>query len=259
MPVHFVSDWRQMKRRTKVLIGVGTGVGVLAIVGAAVIFALWDRATPATVEEVAATLDSVDSDGTPGSYGLYVYETTGFETTDALTGARHDYPAQTFLTLQPGGCGTLVRWQALGERWTEWDFCEDGTLVGWDAYNEWFNVPNLDEWSCQEPVPTAGEPGDTWSAECAKAEGSDVTTYEVIGFEVLEIGGEEVGTLHVRTTSGSAGTTEGEGVTDIWTLPDTVLMVQRITDKTSVTETRIGPVTYHEEYTLRLESLAPTP
>jgi hypothetical protein len=245
-----------VKRRKTLIIG-GTVLGLALVAGAILAFAFWDRATPVQEEDVAATLDVAVVGEEPGDFGLYVFETTGFETTDALGGARHDYPAETFLTLQPGGCGTLVRWQALEQRWSEWDHCEDLSLAGWQSYHEWFGVGNHDVWSCPEPVATAGPVGDSWEAECAKETGAERIRYEVIGREVLTIGGEEIETLHVRRTDENTGTTLGSGVTDIWTLPGTPLIVQRTVDSTTITESRIGPVEHHEEYTIRLLSVYP--
>ena len=54
---------------------------------------------------------------------MYVYDTAGFETTDALTGGRHDYPAQTTITVQDAGCGSVQRWQPLDQRWDETETC----------------------------------------------------------------------------------------------------------------------------------------
>ena len=103
-------------------------MGSLVVAAAGVVlFVFRDRADPVQREDVAATL--VTGGGRPGDFGLYLYATTGFETTDALAGSRHEYPAQTYMTIQPGGCGTQVRWQALDQRWDEYDFCPDGSLA----------------------------------------------------------------------------------------------------------------------------------
>jgi hypothetical protein len=52
--------------------------------------------------------------------GVYVYASRGFDSVDALTGARHDYPAQTTVTVTTEGCGVRVRWNTVRERWDEW-------------------------------------------------------------------------------------------------------------------------------------------
>ncbi len=186
------------------------GVVLAALVAAtgALLFVFRDRANPVEREDVGPTL--VTGGGEPGDFGLYLYATDGFETTDALVGSRHDHPAQTYITIQPGGCGTLVRWQALEERWDEWDFCADGSLAGWQGYHEWFGVGNLEDWACSPPIPTQGDPGEAWTGTCTRDAGGQVDaaedrlSYEVIGYETLTVGTEQVETLHVRTTSAAA-------------------------------------------------------
>lgn len=247
-----------MRTRRAVVIGLGIGLVVVVVAGAVVVFAFRDRATSISADDAAAGLTIPGPGERPGDPGLYVFETVGFETTDALLGARHEYPAETFLTIQPGGCGVLVKWHALDQRWTEWDYCPEGSLAGWNSYHEWFNVSNLDEWVCDPPVQASGAAGEEWSAACTKGDTSQTADHAVIGVETLDIGGEPVETLHVRTSSVLTGRTEGGATTDIWTLPGTHLVVQRTVDSSSVSESAIGPVAYHEEYRVRLTSLYPS-
>ena len=247
--------------RRHALIAVGAVVLVLAAVAAVVLFIFRDRATPVAAGNIDVTL--VTGAGRPGDFGRYTYATTGFETTDALTGSRHDYPAQTFLTIQPGGCGTLVRWQALEERWDEWDYCAGEALAGRQNYHEWFSVGNLEAWVCAPPVPASGEPGEAWTGDCTRPAGPNVEAaaetlaLEVIGLEILDVGGRAVETLHVRETTRGHGGSETEDTTDTWFLPGTFLVVRRVAVGSSVSESRIGPVRYHEEYEIHLMSLSP--
>ena len=53
------------------------------------------------------------------------------------------------------------------------------------------------------------------------------------------------------------GETFGDNIVDAWVLPGTPLIVQRIQNSTTTSQSRIGPVEYHEEYQLRLRSLYP--
>ena len=246
-----------MRSRRRLFIWAGATLGLLIVVVGVVVIAFRDRATPLDAGDVAAT--TVVPGGTdPGDFGIYLYETAGFETTGALGGARHEYPVETFLALQPGGCGTLVRWQALEQRWTEWEICDDLGIAGWRSYHEWFGVSNLDEWSCTPPVPLLSETAESWTARCEKEGTIQELHYEVIGSEQLEVAGEMVDTVHVRSSTVNTGETSGSATDDLWLLPGTPLVVQRITDKSSVTGSRIGDVEYHEEYRLRLRSLTPT-
>jgi len=199
--------------------------------------------------------------GAPGDFGLYSYATDGFESTDALNGAIHEYPAETFMTIQPGGCGEIVRWQALRERWGEWDLCDDGAMVSWTSFNEWYGVRNTDTWVCDPPVPYTGEPGETWRVRCVNTNpdhpADHFAEYLVVGFETLTIGDETVETLRIRMTATTVGWTESTMVEETWTMPGTNLVVRRTRDYTSFNDTHIGRVEYHEEYDVVLTSLSP--
>jgi len=251
------------RNRRRWLIAGASIVALLAATGAVLYFVVFrDRATPLESEDVGATI--VTGEGRPGDFGLYLYATTGFETTDALAGSRHDYPAQTYMTIQPGGCGTLVRWQALEERWEEWDFCADAGLAGRRTYHEWFNISNLDVWTCSPPVPTQGDPGQVATGACARAAtgnaeaAEDSLRYEMVGYETLTVGTEQVETLHVRVTGSGSGGTVSSRTADNWILPGTQLVVRQRVQITSTTQSRVGTVNSYEEYELNLVSLLPS-
>jgi hypothetical protein len=251
-----------MSKRTKLALTITGGVVLaLAIAGVAVLFGFRDVATTLDQEDVGLTV--VTAGGRPGDYGLYVYATTGYETTDALAGARHQYPAETYLTIQPGGCGALVRWLPLAQRYEEWDYCPDGRMTGWDSFTEWFQVGNTDQWECPEPVQTQGEPGDSWVIECSRAETDNaaaavqVTSFAVVGYEPLVVGGEEVQTLHVRATIVGTGGSVSTGQEDTWYLVGTQLPVRWVAVYDSTTDSRIGAVQYYEQAEIRLISLQP--
>jgi len=249
------------KTRKRWLIA-GAVVLALALVVGAILFFFRDRATPAEQGDAEATL--VTGTGRPGDYGLYLYTTTGYEETDALGGSRHEYPAQTYMTIQPGGCGTLVRWQPLQERWDEFDYCEGGALAGRKNYHEFFTMGNLDTWACSPAVAGTGAPGDIWSGTCTRAEAGNVeaatetTNYEVIGYETLAVGTAEVETLHIRTTSTGSGGTASTDTVDTWILPGTQLIVRQVASGGSTNLSRLGPVEYYEEYEITLTSLSPS-
>jgi hypothetical protein len=244
-----------MRRR---LLWIGGGLATLVIVAAAAVtFFFRDTATPVTEEEVAATLAG-GGGSAPGDHGLYSYATTGFETADALGGGRHDYPPETFLTLRAEGCGTVVRWQALKERWEEDLICDDGTLRRIDSYHEWFGVSDLHQYRCEAGAHAYPWDGETsWSFTCSTDVTFETYTYDVVGIEELVIDGEAVPTLHLRILSEITGETTGEAEMHEWVLPGTHLVVKRTVRGDNVTDTRIGDVGYHEEYEAVLTSLNP--
>ena len=252
-----------MSKRTRMVLMVLGGILVaLVIAGVAVLFAFRDVATTLGEEDIGITV--VTGGGEPGDYGLYKYATTGYETTDALAGARHEYPPETYLTIQPGGCGTLVRWQPLEQRYEEWDYCPDGRMAGWRSYFEWFQFGSVDQWECPEPVEVQGEPGSSWTFECYRAEtenaaaGVETTTREVLGYEPLTVGTQEVETLHVRDTVVGTGGSVANGLVDTWYLAGTHLPVRWVAMHDSVTDSRIGSVQYHEQVEIQLTLLLPS-
>lgn len=247
-----------MKRRRRIWIVAGVGVALVVVVGAVVILAFRDTATPATEDDAVSGLGGLVVGTEPGDHGLYVFATTGYETTDALGGGRHDYPAETFLTLQPGGCGTVVRWVPLLERTMEWEFC-DGVPIPllWTDYHRWFGVVDESRFEC--PSTPAGLPadGETWEVACSSENTTKSDTWEVVGVEPVQVDGREMATVHIRRTSESSGRTVGPLVADFWFAEGTALPVRMTLRSDTVTTSPIGEVEYHEEYLLELTSLIP--
>jgi hypothetical protein len=236
----------------RILITIGFLTVLLAAAAIAYILFLSNTATPVDRSSVSAAV--VGSE--PGDPGVYVYETIGHETVDALAGGRHEYPAETYLTVAVGECGPVVRWSALNERWDEWEHCgPGGAITRSRSYHDWFGVPNLDEQACAQPMPLV--PAAAVTVACTTA---DITeTYEVtpMGQETITIGGVAVTTDRVRVVSELTGATTGDSTVDMWVLPDTVLVVKLVVVRHNTTATSIGAVNYEEAYTLVLASLDP--
>lgn len=194
--------------------------------------------------------------------GVFVYDTTGWESVDALTGARHDYPPITYLTVSPGGCGELQRWQALQERWSEWEVCDPVavTLAGVESYHYWFGVEDVQQYRCDPPAPylPPGPDVTTWTFVCSTGERSEETTVEVVETEQVDVGGEAVETIHLRYTSSLSGGSTGGSTTDRWFRAADGLLVQETGTTNSTTSSAIGTVRYTEEYTITLRSLQPS-
>lgn len=240
-------------------IGGGTAVFV-AVVAIGVLVLFRDSATPVTREEATFGLGTLDAGTEAGDAGLYVYETTGFETASALGGGRHDYPAETFLSISPGDCGTVYRWQALEERFTEHHVCDDGRLDHTTSWHKWFGVEDLSDYVCDESARFAPVGDETeWAFKC---EHVDVTTvhwvYEVVGTEMVDVGGVSVETLHIVATETDIGKTVGTGTHHRWILTDPYLVVKEVVEIVNTTESPVGGVDYVENYELILTSLTPT-
>lgn len=192
----------------------------------------------------------------PGDPGLYSYLTDGFETVDAFGGGRHDYPTVTPMVITQGGCGPVVRWQPLEERWTEWEHCGPGLgVTATTEYHEWFGIPDTEIETCPVPRPI-DEP--VASVTCVAAEATETYVVEVVGTEEVVVGGTPVETIHVRRSSVVEGGSIGTTIVDEWRVPGTPLLVRLQVESSNVTGTAIGDVTYRERVTLVLESLRPT-
>jgi hypothetical protein len=253
--------------RRHVLIGVAVGVVAIALLVAAVIL-LREPSTPVAETDVVATFQSTTTAADPGlpereaPVGVYAYATTGFEEIDALTGARHDYPAETFITVTNTACGVRLRWDVLEERHEEKDLCR--TEAGWvlasgTDYHEWFSVPEVREDVCDESslyVPlTAVTP--PWTFSCASQDRGSDYRGQVVGRETLVIDGEEADAVHVRLTYEDSGAGSGTATIDQWWLDGTPLLLQEVASNSSLNSSAIGDVNYVESYEIVLRSLDP--
>ena len=194
----------------------------------------------------------------PGEPGVYRYLTTGFEEVDALSGGRHEYPAETFMTITLSDCGPVVRWDALAERWIDWEHCGSNLAVTASAtYHEWFGIPDLEEEVCAEPRRVAGAAGDLTTTVCDTQGTLEAYETLIVGQQVLEVGGLPVETTHLRRTSSLSRGSTGTAVVDVWRVSGTALIVRMEVSRSSVTSSAIGDVTYIEEFTLNLVGLTP--
>lgn len=233
------------------------GIILVAVAAAMLWFVfLEDTATPITAGDVRFEGTVGDQ---PGDPGIYLYETSGFEEVDALGGARHDYPAETYFVIEDGPCGPVTRWQALTERWEEWEHCGPDLAVTTDtSYHEWFSIPDTGVASCSEEAIFPPPGVTTWTSVCVREGGRILRTSTLVGTETLVIDGVEVETIHIRTTEVTEGRTVGASTIETWRLPGTPLVVRRQTEESSDTTSRIGDIHYVEQATMQVRSLYPT-
>ena len=235
-------------RRLLLVGGIVVLVGVVAVI--AYVLALRDTATPVDPTDLTATTSAAET-------AIYVYDTTGYEAVDALSGARHEYPAQTYLTITEGPCGPIARWDALEERWVEWEHCgPHRAITATHGYHEWFGVPDLEDEVCPEPMPLI--PNGTVVVACVTGDTTETYTITLIGREPIAIGGSDVSADHVRIDSVLSGGSTGSSQVDLWVLADSVIVVKTVVERHTTTPSRVGDVHYDELYTLVLASLEPT-
>lgn len=194
--------------------------------------------------------------------GVYPFATEGGGETDALGGARHDYPEQVPLIVRRGGCGYTVRWQPLDERWDEWEFCADGTarpMARITTYHEFFQRGQRQDFDCGrvEMSPAAYEPGDTLTWTCRSGNGEVDSTTTVVGIETLDIGGTPVRAVHHRHDVVFSGANEGSQVFEWWLEMETGLPVRLVRDLEVTSQSPFGKVNYSERFTSQAVTLTP--
>ena len=243
-----------MSKRSWILV---FGVTVVVIVSAIGWWVLRDTTTPIGAE-VAHSQFEGEVGSSPGDPGVYRYRTSGFESIDALSGARHEYPDETFMTLTSGECGPVVRWDALSERWIDWEHCgPDLAVTGSATYHEWFGLPDLESEVCSEPRPVAGAAGEVTTSVCDAGESLETYQTTIVGYEVLDVAGVRIETTHIRRTSSLSGGSSGTAEVDVWRARGTALVVRMEVARSSVTQSAVGDVTYSEEFVLDLLGLTP--
>jgi hypothetical protein len=194
--------------------------------------------------------------------GVYTYATTGFDSVDALTGARHDYPAVTTITVTPHDCGVRLRWDVAEERWDTWDWCLEGDamqMTGWVGYHEFFDVGGRNDYVCEgDPRPLDADPGTTWTTVCRMEDRTTSTfTGEVVERTTLAVAGAPVDVLHVRIAADVVGESTGQQVVEGWYRVTDGLPVREQLSIATKQETVIGTTNFTEEYTIELQSLDP--
>lgn len=250
--------------------------GAAVVVAAAVLAALggWyllrrDDVEPATVADAVASFRAQEAraaatghSATPIPTGVYVYETDGFEKTDALGGATHPYPSTSTLSVTADPCGVRLRWDVLDGRFTTWQLClRPG---GWmqkarDERHTFFGIGDQTTYRCPGTPfrPRSDTPGTTFPVACTTGKASERGRGRVVDRASCRVRNSVVDCVHVRTRTTFGGETSGTATFDFWLarttgLPVAIEMVSRTTNGSL-----IGDVHYEEEVSLRLTSLTP--
>jgi hypothetical protein len=193
--------------------------------------------------------------------GVYRYATTGGDRL-SMRGSARDYPETTSVTVRHDDCGFTQRWDVFDERWEERRWCvQDGAraLTATSSYREFFGRGQRNELACEgrTPPPHAVEPGAHWTVACEGDDTRSTTRVEVVGGTEVEVDGANVDTLHLRLETEVDGESTGRMQGQQWVVPHTGLLVREEWETEVETAGPMGPVTYTEDYTLRLESMEP--
>lgn len=220
----------------------------------------------ATTTPLAPTATAIAPDAlTTAAAGVYVYETTGDESIDALGGASHEYPAETTITVRPTTCGARYRWVAIEERSEDVDICViDGslTLRGYVADHEFFSQDDNQTLTCDDPVVLLApdlEPG--VSTGVCRGDGLVEDLTVTIGTpEAVQVGEDRVQAIEVAidvVVGPPDGHTQGVSITRLLIDPATGVIVEWSETTMTTADSQVGSVDYTETFSLRLVSLEP--
>jgi hypothetical protein len=190
--------------------------------------------------------------GTRTPSGVYVYDTTGYETADAGVHARHDYPAQTTVTVKDVPCGESVRWDATEDRWDDVTVCVSGgtsKVTAYVSFHRFYGQSEERDYTCGGDSWLRPPKGlERWTFDCTTDGGKAHTVATAT---------TENGMLHVHYDTTLTGNSRGTNPEDFWLALDGPYVLRQASRVDADVDTPFGTITYHEEYDLRLTSRTP--
>jgi len=255
-----------MSRAGFIALAAGVVGGIAVAVVAAWFFLLRDVAEPTSVGEAVTTFREEEETAplgpSPVPEGVYVYETEGFEKTDALTGVTHRYPRRSTITVTKDECGVKMRWNVLEGRSTTWTYCigPDGwEVASQDERHTFFGRTERTTYTCSGTPfrPTGDKAGTTFGVSCSTGSADEAGSGRVVGREALRVGGSPVETVHLRKTTSFTGQIRGTASHRFWLVRRTGVPVSVVMVSKTTNDSAVGDVHYEEVVTLRLVSLRP--
>ncbi|HEU5206125.1 MAG TPA: hypothetical protein VFT94_00825 [Gaiellaceae bacterium] len=251
-----------MRRAGLIVAGVA---GVVVLAGLGAWLALFrDTTEPVSVEEAVTSFRTeTEPNGAPSqiSPGVYVYATTGYEKTDALTGVMHSYPSRSTITVVAADCGMRLTWRVLKGRSTEWTVCV--TAEGWslrsqDERHTFFGTTQRTTYVCENtPIRPLDRSVTSWSVTCSTGDARETGVARIVPGATARIGDALLPVLRVRKATTFSGEIRGSARYDFWFherlgVPVWVAMRSRTTN-----DSPVGDVHYEEDVVLVLRSLRP--
>jgi len=218
---------------------------------------LRDTSQPASVA-AALRLFRRDDPDPSGAEGVYVYDTSGWESLRVLSGPTHRYPATTTITLTRAGCGIRLRWQPLAARSTTWTLCRGDTglvVTANDEVHTFYGVTDHTSYTCTGDWPSAAAPGTRRPFGCRAADGRERGVATLVGRGPVTVGDARIEATHVRTTATVSGGNHGSETVDWWIAPGTPAPIRIVlSSRTSRHVAIVGTARYREHAVLRLAS-----
>jgi hypothetical protein len=180
-----------------------------------------------------------------------------------LGGSRHDYPAQTTMTVTHTACGADVRWDALDQRRDLWTTCQPDARIelrDFTTYHSFYGQPENRQYRCQPETlfrPAAEAAGTRFSGRCTSDGAAAEIGGEVVGIEDVQVGDQVVAAIRVRLDEMLTGATAGSRTSDSWYALHDGLLLKRTAHTEADTAIKVGTTHYTEVVELRLLSLTP--
>jgi hypothetical protein len=248
------------------------GVVVTVVIASAIGFRMWLTAPPRIIG-LTETLERFREPGpstSPGpsapllqapAPGVYVYDTAGQESIDALGGDTHTYPAETAMTVKVEGCGYRLTWAPLAGRTESWLLCpRDGgvAIVETTTAHEFLRQSDEEHFTCDPGAWWLPPPGTTsWTTVCRTSDRVSTRSARVLPSETLVVGREPRDVVRVRyddvLSAGSTGTTSW----DLWLDRTTGLVLVEHIEADTRNDSVIGVVNFREHLDLTLRSVTP--
>jgi hypothetical protein len=279
---------KRRKKRSKLRwLGIAAGAVVCAlllIIGIAVgvmMFLARDTASPFKVGQALQQFRELQRSenassgrtlsGLPAT-GVYTYATSGSESASApgLPASTLGYPGTTTMTVFSDGCGEDWRWQPLSNRYEDMVVCRTTrnaiSLRSRFDSEEFYGATDNRNFACTAGsllLPASAQPGEAVSGTCtnggnANSGGLSISyTGEVVGDNVLEVGGVRVPTTQLVLNEKMTGDTVGTGTESIWLDSATGLPVKELRTENTRSESAVGWVPSSETFSLDLQSASP--
>lgn len=242
-------------------LGIG---GVVFAIG----FRAWLTQAPSRVT-VGQAVDRYRASGEPSAVtvtgpapGVYVYDTTGSESVDALGGDTHTYPSETTMTVTSTGCGFRLAWMPVSGRTDLTSVCPrgDGLAISQTVNShEFFHMTQDELFTCDGDswwLPPSGVT--EWTSTC-RSDGGRTTARvgRVVAVEQIDVGGAEGPAVHIRWDDTVTGTSTGTSSADLWLDPSSGLLLRETSSASTGNDTAVGHVTFEEHIDLVLTSMIP--
>jgi hypothetical protein len=249
---------------------------MMAAAVSAIVFAVWHFLPRDPVSHVSQSqavrlfdrhmrghADAEPAGGPWPQLGVYRYDTQGWEAVDVgpLDGT-HDYDGESTVTLWPGRCGVVERWQVLVTRWSEAEACRDqrgGRMTTLHEFREFYGVAQEDRFTCDGRFSLSasnGRPGQILRAACTSAAASVLHEMEVVGVTRMNVAGETVEAVHLNGMSAAHGKSSGSVMVEEWRRRADGLLLRRRVRGSFSTDSH-GGTEYKESYLISLNSMRP--